>query len=104
MGAQPDTFLWNPDGDMTYVVQESANLVLDSVYRNAWTAVGFWLTGDGYLLVEPVQNAGSGTQAECTGSEKECPVIRNRIGPGLYRAFSFALLQFQFPVPFYWPG
>jgi hypothetical protein len=52
MGAVPDTV--GMDSATPELVTEIANSVLDSVYRNAWTAVGFWVN-DGTLYVEPVE-------------------------------------------------
>lgn len=52
MGAEPE-FL-NMDSVTPELVTTVANSVLDSVYRNAWTAVGFW-NNDGTLYVEPVE-------------------------------------------------
>lgn len=52
MGAEPEFI--SMDSATPVVVTTVGNLVLDSVYRNAWTAVGFW-NNDGLLYVEPVE-------------------------------------------------
>jgi hypothetical protein len=52
MGAEPDVI--DMDSATPELVTTVANSVLDSVYRNAWTAVGFWVN-DGRLFVEPVE-------------------------------------------------
>lgn len=52
LGATPEFI--SMDAATPELVTTVANSVLDSVYRNAWTAVGFW-DNNGTLYVEPVE-------------------------------------------------
>ena len=52
LGATPEFIPM--DSATPELVTTVSNSVLDSVYRNAWTAVGFW-NNDGVLYVEPVE-------------------------------------------------
>lgn len=52
LGATPEFIPM--DSATPELVTTVSNAVLDSVYRNAWTAVGFW-DNNGTLYVEPVE-------------------------------------------------
>ena len=54
MGVEPDGI--HPDAVHNVEhVTDVANMVYESMQATAWTAVGFWLDGEGWLLVEPVE-------------------------------------------------
>ena len=41
--------------DCVEAIASSANYVLGTFDLNAWTALGFWVDGDGMLVIEPVE-------------------------------------------------
>lgn len=57
--------------DSVGTVTEAANMALDSVGLNAWSAVGFWVDGDGMLVIEPVETFTNHHMAITAGRERD---------------------------------
>lgn len=69
MGVEP-IYVAPSLADSEGTIAVAANMALDSVGLNSWSAIGFWVDGEGMLCIEPVETFTNHHMAITAGRER----------------------------------